>query len=238
MEIEGIIIRQTPFQDNDMMVTVLTNEKLFSFLARGVMKIDSKNASSVNLFTYGQYNLMSGKKGKTLKNSVIINPYSNIRKDFDKLVLLNFISEITFKTISDDNLYLIYPYLKKILEIVNDGYDTLSALLIYLATCLKIGGYGLNVDECIICHKTSPIIAVDYQNGGFICADCFDSSKHLKFCSRKLKIIRYIFKVKPEMIGNVSFKKEETIEIILELKDFIQRIADIHLKSLSLIRNI
>ena len=38
MEIEGIIIRQTPFQDNDMMVTVLTNEKLFSFLARGVMK--------------------------------------------------------------------------------------------------------------------------------------------------------------------------------------------------------
>ena len=115
MEIEGIIIRQTPFQDNDMMVTVLTNEKLFSFLARGVMKIDSKNASSVNLFTYGQYNLMSGKKGKTLKNSVIINPYSNIRKDFDKLVLLNFISEITFKTISDDNLYLIYPYLKKMM---------------------------------------------------------------------------------------------------------------------------
>ena len=86
MEIEGIIIRQTPFQDNDMMVTVLTNEKIFSFLARGVMKIDSKNASSVNLFTYGQYNLMSGKKGKTLKNSVIINPYPPIFKHVAKYI--------------------------------------------------------------------------------------------------------------------------------------------------------
>ena len=238
MEIEGLIIRQTPFQDNDMMITLLAKEKIYSFLARGVMKIDSKNASSVNLFTHGKYSLMSGKNGKTLKNAEIINSFPNIRKDFSKLAGVDFISEITGKLISEDKTTEFHECLLKVLSLLNDGFDELTLYLIYFASALRISGYGLDVDECVNCGQTSHINSVSYADGGFICSDCYNPLNHTKCTARKLKIIRYIFKVNPEQIGAVEFEKEEVKELLKELIDFASDKADLYLKSIKLLKNV
>lgn len=236
MEIEGLIIRQTPFQDSDMMVTILSKERMYSFLARGVMKIDSKNASSVNLFTYGRYSLMSGKNGKTLKNAEIINSFPNIRKDFIGLATLDYLSEVTNKLISEDKAFEFYPYFLKTLELLNSGFDAMTLNLIYLAAALKISGYGLDVDECVICSQTSHINAISYKDGGFICVDCFNPLNHLKCSARKLKIIRYIFKVAPEQMDRIEFEKDEVQEILNELLAFASDSADLYLKSIKLFK--
>ena len=36
MEFEGIVIRSTPFRDHDAMVTVLSNDKMRSFLVKAL----------------------------------------------------------------------------------------------------------------------------------------------------------------------------------------------------------
>lgn len=238
MEITGLVIRQTPFQDNDMMITVLSKDRTYSFLARGVMKIDSKNASSVNLFTYGNYTLMSGKNGKTLKNAEILDDFPNTKKGFTNLATLDYLSELTNKFISEDNASLFYAYLLKTLQLLNSGFDAMTLNLIYFAATLKISGYGLDVDECVICNQTSHITAVSYKDGGFICADCFDPLNHVKCSARKLKIIRYIFMVKPEQMDRVEFEKNEILEIFNELIAFASDNADLHLKSAKLVKTL
>jgi len=236
MEIEGLIIRQTPFQDNDMMITLLSEERIYSFLARGVMKIDSKNAASVNLFTYGRYTLMSGKNGKTLKNSEILNSFPNTRKEFAGLATLDYLSEVTNKLISKDKASEFYPYLLKTLELLNSGFDPNTLNLIYLAATLRISGYGLDVSECVICNKTSQINAISYKDGGFICTDCFNPLNHLKCTVRKLKIIRYLFKVSPDKMDSGELEKEEAKEIMNELLGFASDNADLYLKSAKLLK--
>ena len=44
MEFDGIILRSTPLKEKDAMITALTNDKLVSFYARGVLSIKSKNS--------------------------------------------------------------------------------------------------------------------------------------------------------------------------------------------------
>ena len=44
MEIDGLVLRVNPYRDYDAMVTVINERSSFSFLARGVRKIQSKNS--------------------------------------------------------------------------------------------------------------------------------------------------------------------------------------------------
>ena len=57
-EFEGIVIKFSKYLDNDAMVTVLTKTGIKSFLARGALKMKSKNARSLNLYTisFNRYN--------------------------------------------------------------------------------------------------------------------------------------------------------------------------------------
>ena len=53
---QGIILKVVPYKESDAIVTLLTKEEGFiSFKARGVFKINSKNASSLQLYTIGEY---------------------------------------------------------------------------------------------------------------------------------------------------------------------------------------
>ena len=54
----GIIIKVVPYKESDAIISLLTKEEgVISFKARGVFKINSKTASSLQLFTIGDYTL-------------------------------------------------------------------------------------------------------------------------------------------------------------------------------------
>ena len=237
-EIEGIVIRVTPFRDNDAMVNVISHERMNSFLGRGVLKYESKNASSVNMYSRSRFQLSKGKDGMSLRTGELLNSYQMAKSNLDSLAVLDMIGEVTNKLVQSEDAPKIYDQLVKCLELLDSGFDAFTIGLIYLAHVLNATGYGLDVDSCIICGKTSQIIAVSYKDGGFICQDCFDPLNHVKCSARKLKIIRYIFKVDVTNYDKVSFNKNETIELLKELHDFIYDVAQIDLKSITLLKKI
>lgn len=238
IEFEGIVTRLTPFRDNDAMVNVISSDKMHSFLARGVMKYESKNAPSVGLYTRGRYSLSKGKDGFSLRNGELLDSYQNIKTDLDSLSILDFIGELTNKLVQNEDAPKVYPNLVRCLELLNKGFDPFTIGLIYFAHILNVIGYGLEVDKCVISGETSQIVAVSYVDGGFITQNCFDPLKHVKCTSRKLKIIRYAFKVDMDSYDKVAFEKDESREIILELAQFIYDALQIELKSLKLIKKI
>ena len=238
MEFEGIVIRRTSYKEGSAMISVLTKDRIRSFLAKGVLKITSKNAPSVNLFTKSRFQTFKGEEGDFLRVGEVIESYPNITKDFEKLAILDFISEMTNSLIGTNDAKDVYDFLSKTLEIINGEFSPLTALLIYFAKVLKASGYGLDVDSCAICHKKTQISAISYKDGGFICQNCFDASIHRKTEPRKLKILRYIFKVDLDNFTKVAFSNDECKEIIFELCEFLNFVSQIEFKSLTLLSQI
>ena len=238
MEFEGIVIRRTSYEEGSAMISVLTKDKIRSFLAKGVLKITSKNAPSVNLFTKSRFQTFKGEEGDFLRVGEVLSSYPNITKDFEKLAILDFISEMTNSLIGTSDAKDIYIYLEKTLECLNGENSPLTALLIYFAKVLKAAGYGLDVDSCAICGKKTQISAISYKDGGFICQNCFDASIHVKTDPRKLKILRYIFKVDVANFTKVAFSNDECKEIIFELSEFLNFASQIEFKSLTLLSQI
>ncbi len=237
-EFEGIVIRVTPFRDNDAMVNVLSKDCFRSFLARGVLKYKSKNAPSTNLFSKSRFQVSKTKEGYSLRSGELLCSYPNIKNNISVLAVCDLIGELTNKLLQNDDASHLYEWLEKAFDLINSGFDPLTVGLIYFANILKESGYSLNVDSCVICGQTSQITAVSYNDGGFICSDCYRPSKHAKCTSRKLKIIRYIFKVSPSDMSKISFSKEECLEIINELNHFLYNNVQIDLKSITLLNNI
>ena len=238
MEFEGIVIRQTPFRDHDAMVTVLSNDKMRSFLVRGALKYDSKLGPSANMYTKSRFQLMRGKEGYALRSGEILECYENIKTNIDSLAVEDFLGELTNKLIQSSDAPSIYAWLDKGLQLMNSGFSPYTVALIYFAKVLDIAGYSLNVDSCQKCGQKSQIIALSYKDGGFICRDCFSALKHAKENPTKLKIVRYIFKVDLANFNKVEFPKEACMELIKELNKFLDDVAQTNLKSIELLKKI
>lgn len=235
MEFEGIVVRVTPFKDNDMMVNVLSHERMYSFLARGVLKMSSKNAPSVLLYAHSSFETSKGKEGFLLKRGQLINSYKHARDNLNTLLALDFIGELTSKLIQSEDCREIYPFLVKCLDLLNHGFDVLNVVTIYFAKVLKASGYGIDVDECVISHQTSQIVAISFVDGGFISKDCYESEKHTLLSARLLNIYRFIFKCGVEDVERANFTKSECINILEKLAEFASDISGTNLKSLPLL---
>ena len=112
---QGIILKVVPYKESDAIITLLNKEEgLISFKARGIFKINSKNASSLQLYTIGEYKLESklDYSNKTLSSSSIIYFPLYIYEDLKYSCLFNFINEIIY--FYNDN----YSELYDIFEII------------------------------------------------------------------------------------------------------------------------
>ena len=237
MEIDGLVLRVTPYRDYDAMVLVVNERSSFSFLARGVRKIQSKNAFSVLPFAYSHFDLMKTKDGLSLKTGSIKDSYSKIRDSYDGLAMFDFMSETASRFLPEKELYKTYQPIKKILELLNSGFDRYTLSIIYLAFILNESGYGWNISGCQKCGQKDDIVALNTTSGGFICRNCFDGHNGAKLTPRLLKIIRYIFMVQPEMYDHIAFEKDECLLILSFLEEFILNTVQFPLKSLKLLQN-
>ena len=237
MKIDGIVLRVNPYRDFDAMVNVITERSSFSFLARGIRKIQSKNAFSVLPFAESHFDILKTKDGLSLKTGSILNSHSKLRESYSGLLMMDFIVEVTTKFLLEKDLYKAYKPIKRILELLEEDFDHYTLSIIYLAFILNESGYAWNVHSCQKCGQKSSIVALNTSTGGFICEDCFDGQNGAKLNERLLRIIRYIFMVKPEMYDHIAFSKDECLLVLSIMEEFILGTVEISLKSLKLLQN-
>jgi len=235
MEIIGIVTRLTPFKEKDAMVNIITEEKNLSFLARGVLGIASKNMASVQPYTKSRFLLTRGKEGLSLRTGTVLETFQGAKEKLASLSTLSFIGELTNKVISSEEARKIYPYLDKVLFLLDEGFDALTLALLYTGEILRAAGLGLEVTKCVISGQRSDITAISYLDGGFVATPCFDALRHQKCSKRKLEIFRQIFLAKPEDLNRVVFEKWECLEIIKELLIYLLDASGTRIKSVVLL---
>jgi DNA repair protein RecO (recombination protein O) len=231
----GYVVRVVPYKESDAMISLLTPEGLVSFAARGIAKPTSKNAASCRLLSYSSFLLTeSGTGSLTLKEGNLLKAPPE-KEELANLAALSFLSELTSKTLQEEEAVALYPWLAAALEAIRQSFDPFSACLLYFAHLLVESGYGLEVDECVYSGKKSDIVGVSYEDGGFVSRGYESPSTHL-FSPRKLKIIRYAFRCPLDSFARVSFEKGECLEILEELAQYLDDLTGVTLKSLSVLR--
>ena len=232
---EGYVIRLSPYKEADMMVTCFGPEGLFSFLARGIRKLTSKNAASCRPLTYSHFSLSVSSTGGNLTLVEGQPEKAMIEKD-DLLWMssLSFFTEINSRLLTEVDAKTIYPYFDKAVDLLLTGYSIHSAALLYFAKLLTLLGYGLEVDHCVLCGKKTDIVGVSFEEGGFICQDC-ESETSEKIGVRNLKILRYGFRFPLNDFGRVSFEKEESLFLIERLSRYAEDLTGVKLKSVSML---
>ncbi len=228
---EGYVVRAAPYKETDLIVTALGKDGLFSFLARGGNKINGKNAAACRVLTYSRFSLLlsSDKERLTLKES---EPILTLKEEEDLAYMscVFFLSEINSRLLGEEDALEAFPYFDKAMKNIDNGYPIYSACLLYFAKLIVILGYGLEVNKCVISEKKNDIVGINYLEGGFISKGYEDSNTTL-LNSRMLKILRYSFIYPLNDFGRVSFNKEESISLILQLSSYLESMTGVKLKS-------
>lgn len=230
----GYVLKLAPYKESDNIVTLINEEGYFSFRARGVKKINSKNASSLLPFAKSSFLLTKAGDFWSLKEGTLLEepPYQD---DLNAMASLSFIAEITTRLVMEEEAKEAFPWLVKALNSIRNGFSPLTAALLITAQESIIAGYGLNVDECVLCHSKVGINGVNYEEGGFVCKNEEASgTKHLK--PRMLNILRYCFKCNLYDFERVSFENKECIELICDLSKNLDTFLGLKLKTLVAIK--
>ncbi len=233
VDVSGYVIRLTPFKESDMMVEALTPQGFVSFLARGVAKPTSKNRAACQLLTRSRFSLeLKGSVYALYEGEALEAPLG--KEDLAHYGVYAFLTEVTAKTAVAEEGAALYPYLEAALKAIATGFDPLSAALLYFAHLLQEEGYGLVVDGCVRCGKTTDIVGLSYEQGGLLCRSHLGEEKN-RATPRKLNIVRYAFRSGPADFPRVAFLPEESKGLLLELSHYLNDLTGVTLKSLPLL---
>lgn len=149
-EFEGIVIKFSKYLDNDAMVTVLTKTGIKSFLARGALKMKSKNARSLNLYTISKFELLEEKYGNILKTGVSIYVPFNLYSSFESLACLSLIGEATFNSINEYDEYDLFSPFSIAIKTMDNNEDPLILAIEYLLLLMSFSGEGIDFNKFTI----------------------------------------------------------------------------------------
>lgn len=233
----GIVLRVSEFKEADAMVNAIGEKGFFSFFARGIRKISSKNAPATQPFSYSEFSLFqSGSASLSLKEASPLRFYGAMDESLVSSFFLSFLQEVSLKVVQEDEAASCFPYLKGVLDRFRAGQDPLALGLLYFAKVLSIGGYGLEVGECVRCHGKKGIVSLSYEEGGFLCSDCFDPDNDEKTPIRHLQIARFLFRCGIEDFPRAEWSGEESLAFYQNLADYFESQTGMRLKSISLLK--
>ena len=219
--INGFVLKNIEYKENDGIITCLTEQGLVTFKARGINKLTSKNRSSCLLYARSEFTLEEAKTGHLiLTKGKLLNSNFNLYSSLDYMTCLGLVSE-SILTFLDVNISQSIYNLFSIMITNLDKFDVFTLTAIFLAKIIIESGYQLDTSHCVRCSQQKSIVAISYLEGGFICKKCLQASEKAQN-SEYLKSIRYTFMVDEDNYLHYEFKKNISTRLIKEYLNYLQ----------------
>jgi DNA repair protein RecO (recombination protein O) len=184
--VDALILKSINFKDADKIFTILSKELgKISGKAKGIRKIGSKRLSSLDTLNYVRIGLVGDGDIKTITEAKLIHTFPNIKKDFEKLNSAYYFIEILNKTIqeSEDDSAIFDLTLKCLKRLDEVKYQDSRVENFFELKLLEYLGYSLELSRCSECLEeinSQKNYSFNYENGGLICENCFESLYPLK----------------------------------------------------------
>lgn len=173
---KGLVIRVTPYNDTDALLSVLTPEHgRLTVKARGLRRKNSPLIAPCQLLSYAEFTLFEYRNMYTINEAHAIELYSSLRKDLQKLSLGSYFAQAA-ETLSQEDLpnpELLSLVLNCLfgLSKLNLPETMVKSVFELRSACLS--GYTPDLYGCYRCGCNDPD-RFDISEGRLECAACRD----------------------------------------------------------------
>lgn len=236
-QIEGIVIKETPYSETSKIINIITSEGIISILAKGARTLKSDFRNSTTKLTYGVFNIYYKETGlSTLISVDIIDNLKNIKKNITSISYSSFILELTEQVYKQNNDEKIYELLVDSLKKINENFDPMIITNILELKYLEFLGVMPIIDSCSICGSKTSIATLSGSNGGYICNNCLTNEKIVN--EKTIKLIRMFYYVDISKITSLDISSTIKTEINLFLDDYYDKYTGLYLKTKSFLKNL
>ena len=173
---EGIVLKQIKTSYNRRMILLLSRK--YGKISAGTSigeKGRSRSSLALRPFTYGRYELYSGRNGYNINSAEALKSYYRIGEDVDKYMNGAYILEYTEKILPDElpvpgMLDLLAEFFS-VLENRQRGIGTL--VLAYQTKTFRLCGVMPQLDVCVSCGEKKAPYKFSIEDGGVLCRDCW-----------------------------------------------------------------
>lgn len=215
---EGIILKTNKYQENSKIAYIITKEGLVTALIRSSLEYKSKNFAYSQELTKIMFDISISKKKSfdILTTGKSINSYLNIKKDYNNLLCVTKIMDLTYKSINHvtnyNNLYQLFDYT---LNNINEYDEYHFYPLIFKLKLLYLLGIGPNFHECSECGSKN-VVSFSVEKGGMVCKKCSD---YKAYNNEYIQIMKILYLAKLDKLTNELIKELpiESFQIIEEI---------------------
>ena len=230
IDVEGIITNTKNYGDTSKIIDILTKEYgVIGVMAKGCKSLKSNLRSVTDKLTYANFTIYYKKdKLSLLSEASIINNFSNIKKDIEKISYASFLIDLTNQVYKQSNDSDLYDLLISSLTKINEGFNPLVITNIIELKYLEYLGVMPNLTGCSICGSKN-VITLSSDKGGYLCRKCRTNEPIVS--EKAIKLVRMYTLVDINKISKLDLNKD----IIREVNGFIDlyydRYTGLYLKS-------
>jgi DNA repair protein RecO (recombination protein O) len=230
----GVVLKSLNYGEADKILTIFTERfGKIKAIAKGVKKIKSHLAGSLEPFMLLDMQLHEGKTFYIVTGARIERDFPNIHTDIRKTAQAFFLGELIDKFLQEEQrLTDVFMLFVSSLESLENS-DRLIFVRAFELKLLEALGFKPELYDCIHCkNKITPGNNFwDSIEGGVICDECQNKTHHGKGISDEtIKLFRFIGQNSFEKVNLLkSHDSEDQAEIILA--EYIQNILERELKS-------
>lgn len=225
----GYVLRTVDYKDNDLILSILTEDEIVTVLARGTKKINSKRKSLTHPYSYCEFEVTKSKGGHlALSGGVLLNYPSKVEKSLTLILLLSILSHYILNLNETNFGYYLFTTSLELIE------GEVNPKLILLAILNEIAGHeGLmfNVDECVKCGSKKSIVYFSYEHGGFCCKKCSNHHQNKEYLSQ----MRILLKINLSNCDKIVTVTRTTNEVIVRLIEALEDRAGIKFNAKSML---
>jgi len=213
---KGYLIARRDFETFDEIITFINEYgNKFVCLAKGVKKIESHNARSLNLGNYCEFQFFlargEDKVSKLMKVHAIRSvEWPNYRQS---LITLNTLAEqLIYPNVKNFKFYeSMLPYT------LDKNIKDIKAELIVLANYCQLTGIALHINDCVICHRHH-IKTISFKHHGLLCGQCFENNSSENYPLGFSKLVYHLFKNEYDKLDQYE---EYYLDVLMRLKQYI-----------------
>lgn len=173
---QGIILRETKFQEADKILTIFTrkNGKLQA-IAKGARRPKSQLIASTQVFCFSDFVLYKGKNMYNISQGEVVNSFYSLREDLNKLANATYIIELVNAGITEEepNEILFRLILKTLTVLSFMEEDYAKLVRAFELKYISFLGYKPQLELCVMCHnEPGDKMKFSIEHGGIICEKC------------------------------------------------------------------
>lgn len=237
INVEGIVLNSKNYGDTSKIIDILTKEYgVIGVIAKGAKSLKSNLRSATDKLIYANFTIYYKKdKLSILSEASIINNFSNIKKDIEKISYASYILDLTNQVYKQCESSEIYDLLINSLKKINDNFNILAITNILELKYLNYLGVMPNLDGCSLCGSKN-IITLSSDKGGYLCKKCHTNEPIVS--ENTIKLIRMYNYVDIKKISKLDLDMNIIKEVNNFIDDYYDRYTGLYLKSKSFLRKI